>query len=223
MSYKPVPPRVWTRVQKPCTKFNDPQINNIVYVPLTNKYITKEEALYEDKLFYKGNILQYKNNSAKISKKQKYSQICKGLGPNRTKNFATQSLTYTNPNTTNLLRVNSVTIPFPNDIVGSPNNISGPFQYGNTDPNNCNTTSLQDGGTLQNPCTNEIIKQPSTNSTQLFPNTCSDVPGKLQLLGWNNKLQTYYPRQNLTMNTSGNKWPEGYKGFVSATTCLTKK
>jgi hypothetical protein len=29
-------------------------------------------------------------------------------------------------------------------------------------------------------------------------------------------MQTWFPRNNLTMNNSGNKWPQNYKGFVSA-------
>ena len=88
-------------------------------------------------MIYKGNILQYKGNSSRLTKSQKYTQLAKGGGPNRKKVFATQSQTYSNPNTTGLQRINSTTIPFPNGVVGAPNNISGPFQYNVPNPNGC--------------------------------------------------------------------------------------
>jgi hypothetical protein len=143
------------------------------------------------------------------------------LWSNRTKVFATQSQTYTNPNTSSLARVNFTSIPFPNQIVGSPNNISGPFQYGIPNPNNCNTTTIQDGGSLicnsyANPCTGEIVQ--TVSEQQCFPTYCSDVPGQIMDLCWNPKLQTFFPRTRLTMSNSLNKWPQGYKGLVSAVT-----
>lgn len=53
----------------------------------------------------KTETLQYKGNSAKLSKKQLWAQAAKGKGPNRKKSWATQSQTYTNPNVNNLPRV----------------------------------------------------------------------------------------------------------------------
>ena len=50
----------------------------------------------------KAAILQYKQNSSKLTKKQQYSQNIKGNGPLGKKTWATQSDTYTNPNTQNL-------------------------------------------------------------------------------------------------------------------------
>jgi hypothetical protein len=179
------------------------------------------EADYQDKLLYKGNILQYKNNSSNMTKNQKYSQIAKGLGSSRTKSYATQSTTYTNPNTTGFKRVNFTEIPFPNQIVGSPNNISGPYQYGIPNPDGCPTTTLQDGGSLictsyANSCTGVV----TNNLTQkyCYPTYCSDVPGQPINLCWDPKIQTFNPRQRYFMNNSANKWPQGYKGFVSAET-----
>jgi hypothetical protein len=191
-----------------------------VYIPLTNQTVTLAQANYEDKLLQKGNILQYKGNSSQLTKKQKYSQLAKGFGPNRTKVFATQSETYTNPNTTGLLRVNSTTLPFPNDLVGQPNNISGPFQYAVPNPNGCTGFSVQDGGnlvcgTFANPCTGEILKRGATSSVICNPASASDVPG-FATLCWDTKVQTWFPRQRYVMTNSGNKWPQGYKGFVSA-------
>jgi hypothetical protein len=87
-------------------------------------------------------------------------------------------------------------------------------------PNGCTSTDVQDGGSLisgvyANPCTNAIIKDTNTRN-QCFPTYCSDVPGKPELLCWNPKQQTWFPRQRVNMNISANKWPEGYKGFTSA-------
>ena len=52
----------------------------------------------------KAEILEYKQNSMKLTKKQQYAQIAKGGGPQRKKSWATQSHdpTYTNSNTRNL-------------------------------------------------------------------------------------------------------------------------
>ena len=218
--YNPVPPRAWSRVQSQCTYINNDSSNNMVYIPLINKTVTSGEAIYYDKLQYKGNILQYKKNTICMTKNQKYSQIAKGLGSNRTKVFATQTQTYSNPNTLGLLRVGTTSYPFPNNIVGAPNNITGPFQYNVTNPNGCSSNTLVDGGSLVsgiyvNPCTNVIIQNTNVEQ-QCFPTYCSDVPGKPEMLCWNSKQQTWYPRQKIYMNNSLNKWPEGYKGFVSA-------
>lgn len=220
-NYIPIPPRVWTRVQSSCTYVLPDNSYNSIYVPLTNQTLASGEAIVQEKKQYKGNILQYKGNSSRLTKNQKYSQISKGLWSNRTKVFATQSQTYTNPNTSSLARINYKSIPFPNEIVGSPNNISGPFQYGIPNPFNCSTNTIQDGGTLicssySNPCTGEIIQ--TVTEKQCFPTYCSDVPGQIMNLCWNPRLQTFFPRRRFTMNNSLNKWPQGYKGFQSAVT-----
>jgi hypothetical protein len=65
----------------------------------------------------------------------------------------------------------------------------------------CNTT--------ENTCTGETTTQPAN---RLFnPTTDSNVPGRIQELYWNPRLQTWYPRQRLTMNNSTNKWPYNSK------------
>jgi hypothetical protein len=160
-------------------------------------------------MLLKGNILQYKKNSSSLTKNQRYTQIAKGMWTNRTKTWATQSATYTNPNTGSLLRVNSVVLDPSNNAFSRPPN---PFL--------CGSNSIQDGGNLVcnvvvQPCTGEIIKR--TISQQICnPTTDSNVPGQIQPLCWNNRTQTWYPRQRYVMPTSGTKWPEGYKGLVSA-------
>lgn len=228
MSYNPKPPRAWSRVQGLCTYIN-PELQDKydVFIPLTGQTTSQVQANYQEKLFYKGNILQYKGNSARLTKSQKYSQLARCAGPNRTKVYATQTQTYTNPNTTGLLRVGYTEYQFPNEIVGAPNNISGPFAYNIPNPDNCLSNSVQDGGSLvcgtfANPCTGVIYKQAPTISTICYPSSASNVPGT-SILCWNNKIQTFFPRQNLINNNSTNKWPINYKGFVSAVNLNTCK
>lgn len=216
--YNPIPPRVWSRVENPCA-YNYPNfnVNNLIYSSLTKTYLPPASAAYAQQLLSKGNILQYKNNNSNLTKKQRYSKIARGQWVGKM-SYAAQSETYTNPNTTGLQRVNSVEIS-PNNIVGTPNNPSGPFQVSNFNPSFCPTNTITDGGNLVcnsyiNPCTNEIIKK--TQSVQCYPTYCSDVPGPPMFLCWNNGIQTWYPRKRYTMTNSGNKWPTNYKGFVSA-------
>ena len=169
-NYLPNPSRVWSRTQNQCTYTN-------VAVSLSS---------------YKENVLQHKGNSSRLTKSQKYAQIAKGLGLSRTKTFATQSQTYTNPNTTGLQRINYSTIPFPNTAVGEPNNISGPFQCNVPNPNGCSGTSLQDGGTLKcgyyaKPCTGEIIHPVTVNTQQIVNNSTNDC------CSYYNKLMLFDP------------------------------
>jgi hypothetical protein len=69
---------------------------------------------------------------------------------------------------------------------------------------------IQDLGTLtcsiqENICTGQIISKQSSDNC--YPTTDSDVPGNIQLLCWEDGLQTWYPRQRYVMTNSGNKWP----------------
>lgn len=218
--YYPEPTRVWSRVQNQCTFVND-SYDGFVYVPLTNQNISQAQSDLQQKMNYKGNILQYKNNSARLTKAQKYAQIAKMNGPNRTKVFATQSTTYTNPNTKGLFRAGFTTYTFPNEIPGAPNNISGPYAYGEQNPYNCSEPTIRDGGilvcgTFANPCTNELYKENQTTSIICNESSASDVPGK-SILCWNKKINTWFPRNRYVMSNSGNKWPQGYKNLTSAT------
>jgi len=217
MSYLPSPPRVWSRIENPCI-FPYSSTSSLVYVPLTNQTVPLVVANLEEKIQYKGNILQYKANNANLTKKQKYSQLSNRSGPNRTTIFATQSQTYSNPNTTGFKRINSRELPYPNSVVGEPNNPAGPFALA-SNPNDCSGNSVQDGGTLlcgtyANPCTN--ITTQSVSSRNCFPSYCSDVPGQPIELCWNPKSPTFFPRTRYIMPTSGTKWPQGYKALVSA-------
>jgi hypothetical protein len=229
MSYLPNPPRAWSRVENNinCTDPLVPPLGKYnVFIPLTNQTVVPGVANYQAKVLYKGNILQFKNNSSNLSKKQQYSQIAKGFGSSRKKSYATQSTTYTNPNNSSLYRVNSVSIPMQNQIPGSIGNPAGPYQTTIQNPFDCNTDTIEEGGalicgTLADPCSNTLLKQGRVQ--QCASITSSDVPGFgvpgiTQELCWNNKLSVFIPRQRRTMSNSGNKWPTNYKAFVSATT-----
>jgi hypothetical protein len=61
----------------------------------------------------------------------------------------------------------------------------------------CNTT--------ENICTGET--QTRLANKLFYPTTDSDVPGVIQELYWNPRIQTWYPRQRLNMNNSTDKWP----------------
>jgi hypothetical protein len=206
-NYLPIPPRAWNRVENRCTY----DTTNDGYDPLVFQKIAQ---------INKGNVLQYKKNSSNLTKNQRYSQIAKGLWTNRTKSWATQTETYTNPNTASLKRVGFTVYPI-NDITpGTPVNPAGPFQpvVQVSDPN-CPNLTYKDGGNLvcgtyQNPCTGEVIEEiPRPN---YHPTSDSDVPGPIQLLYWDPRIQTWYPKVRRTMNNSTDKWPINYKFFKSA-------
>jgi hypothetical protein len=205
-NYLPVPPRAWSRVENKCTYSDD------IYDPT---------IYYRTALINKGNVLQYKKNSTQLTKKQRYSQIAKGLWTNRTKTWATQSATYTNPNTMSLKRVGFVEYP-KNDITpGSPANIAGPYIPVSllNDPFNCPTLTFKDGGSLvcgtyEDPCTGVVVDK--NIQPKYYPTSDSDVPGPIQQLYWDPRVQTWYPKQRLTMNNSTNKWPVNYKLLRSA-------
>jgi len=212
-NYLPVPPRAWYRVNNIC--YYDASMNS------QNNNIYDPSVFYKIALINKGNVLQYKKNSTNLTKIQRYSQIAKGLWKNRTKTWATQSDTYTNPNLNNLKRVGYVEYPTNNTIPGIPTNPSGPYSPVNyiTDTVKCPNLTFKDGGNLvcgvyQNPCTGQVIEKAFQNN--YYPTSDSDVPGPIQQLYWNPKLETWYPKVRRVMNNTTDKWPENYKLFKSA-------
>lgn len=253
--YLPVPPRAWSRVQGRCI-YADPNYGEqeYIYIPILSKFIPLAQVPHELAVLYKGNILQYKKNSSNITKQQRYSQIAKGMWTNRNTTYATQGVSYSNPNTKSLMRVNYATVTLNGQPVNGPvtcESINGqpvykilPTNPGSNIPkpplppppspnkvpvpipNNVPVTTpapvvIADGGNLictitENICTGEILASTSVN--YCVPTTASDIPGPIQYLCYNDGfLPTYYPRQNLTqVGTNGDKFPEGYKGFVSA-------
>lgn len=107
-NYNPNPTREWSRVQNSCT-YGD-IYSSTVTIPLIGKIVPSSYLGYEIAMLNKGNVLQYKKNSANLTKSQVYSQITKGMWINRNTTWATQSQTYTNPNTTSLKRYGSINI-----------------------------------------------------------------------------------------------------------------
>jgi hypothetical protein len=259
--YLPQPPRAWNRFENSCTYFPPTQSNPdaLIYVPLLKKTITVGELAYINELYKKGNVLQYKANSSNLTKQQRYAQIARGLWTNRTTTWATQSDTYSNPNTQSLRRVNYGTIPLipgsqnvsgslcppipvtpqydvlPSTVVPEPGTEEPPIDPPPEEPPVGEESKLMpsyitpaqpeqspliaDGGNLicsqvADICTGDIIKDLG-GTVQCAPTTASDVPGIPQELCWNDGLQTYYPRQHLNYGTSGDKFPENYKGLVS--------
>lgn len=226
--YLPMPPRAWSRVQRPTS-----------CSPI-------------DQMALKGNVLQYRNNSSQLTKLQRYSKIAKGQWINRNTTWATQSAYgggYTNPNSKSLKRVNdehlaidvqtgqvlgatllplscpsvtptntpealpsvvssSSTVPsIPPAVSPSSTAVSFPSVIPEPD---VLPMVISNGGSLicsvfENACTGQSYQ---TLSQQLcHPTTDSNVPGKMQELCWNDGVQTWNPKYNVTMSSSGNKWP----------------
>ena len=94
--YNPVPTKEWYRFENQCV-YNTQSLGSII----KNKKLAYEIAVLD-----KGNVLQYKKNSSNLTKNQRYSQIARAAWANRKKTWATQSQTYTNPDTTSNKRVN---------------------------------------------------------------------------------------------------------------------
>jgi hypothetical protein len=101
----PEPPRLWSRFNINCS-------------PYTN--FTQEQL----DMRRKAEILQYKNNSSKLSKKMKWSQLSKGINTYNKKTWATKSDTFTNPNVRNLPKVNNTLICARDPILCAPNTAS---------------------------------------------------------------------------------------------------
>jgi len=111
-NYNPNPPKEWSRFQNNCSGDTIPQIDTTILLDSNN--IIPNDYKYRLAAYKKGNILQYKKNSASITKSQRYAQIAKGMWVNRTKTWSSQSEIVSNPNTDLLKRVNYTTNIIPN-------------------------------------------------------------------------------------------------------------
>uniref|UniRef100_A0A6C0H9V5 Uncharacterized protein n=1 Tax=viral metagenome TaxID=1070528 RepID=A0A6C0H9V5_9ZZZZ len=205
--YNPVPTKEWYRFENQCV-YNTQSLGSV----LKNKKLAEEISVLN-----KGNILQYKKNSSNLTKKQVYAQMARGMWTNRTTNWATQSDTYTNPNTKSLKRVNYT------EIIVNPVTASGNFitedgiicPATNLTPDLDATIVIPDGGSLicnitENQCTGQVYKVTQKNNCN--PLSASDVPGPTSAaLCYNSALPTYYPRVKRTYGTAGDKWPQGAK------------
>jgi len=103
--YSPNPTRVWSRVQSACS-YQPTSVADMVYIPFLKKTIPCNQVAEAYQIYYKGNILQYKKNSQDLTKQLRYSKIAKGEWTNRNTTWASQSQTFTEPNTNSLKRVN---------------------------------------------------------------------------------------------------------------------
>lgn len=203
--------RYWSRVTNRCLYDNEN---------------TSEEIIIQNRIFAenyaKGNVLQYKKNSANFTKMQKYSRIAQGYtfyGPRRT--YATQSDTYTNPNTQMLARVGYETIeinPFTNIYRGTLTGIS----------NQCNNgTTYKNGGTLicgsfEKPCSNQPTNIIPINRIICRPGSDSDVPGSRSFTCWNPRWPTTYTNVRRKMDNAENGIPLSTKYYLTDLTYSCK-
>lgn len=162
-NYLPQPPRDWSRVQNSCT-FID---NDTSY--------SAQNILLADML-NKGNVLQYKKNSSNFTKAQIYSKIARKQWVNRNITWATQSVQYSNPNTTSLKRfgnVRNISIdPITGAIIGeTTNNVTCPQPVVT---NNESLPSNGGGGSSVSEPSIPPITEPSSGS-DVFPPE-EDVP-----------------------------------------------
>ena len=202
--YSPFPPRAWSRVQHPCTFASEtaeqmeaaqmlrkPMDAQMLRKPMDAQMLRKP---MDAQMLRKGNVLQHKGNSARLTKTQRYAQLARGGGPNRTKVFATQTQTYSNPNTRMMQRMGAEVYPYPNNVVGAPNNPSGPFEVNASSPFDCSNDTLLAGGslvcgTLVDPCTGKLLKSNEASPWMCSTASASNVPGA-SLLCWDSRIQS---------------------------------
>ena len=102
--YNPNPPRLWSRFNYvcPCSPGGQPSCS------------TNYEKLDERR---KAEILKYKANSSNITKKQQYANAASNRWlTGRKRSWATQTVSYTNPNTSTLERVGDVLVCNNNNV-----------------------------------------------------------------------------------------------------------
>lgn len=161
-SYLVDPPKEWYRFENPCAyTLTDPIQLEANYVPFVNNQISDLDARYQEIVFRKGNVLQYKKNSSNLTKKQRYSQIARGLWTNRTKSWATQGAAFTDPNTSSLKRVNYQTAEINTTNLTPTQSISRPIPF------NPVFTSLPSTSSAINK--NQPIIPPATTKTSKSP------------------------------------------------------
>jgi len=80
-----------------------------------NRCIYDNTPRVETNIAYKAKVLQYPQNSSRLTKSQIYSQKIKGFWTNNKTNFATQTEIYTNNNINNLRRVGYTNLEITNE------------------------------------------------------------------------------------------------------------
>ena len=218
VAYDPNPPREWSRVQHACT-----------YPPVEGSNPAQQAVdVLGLQLKLKGNVLQYKKNSANFTQKQIYNQIAQGKWINRNTTWAVQTQTFTNPNTQSLKRVGytnlavypqtGLQVPTTNPISCPPSLVPNPIRFPPSFPPKYPASAsdlnqpivIPDGGKLicntrENICTGEMETHLATS--RCYPTSDSNVPGEVMYLCWNEGDQTWYPRQRYVMTNSANKFP----------------
>jgi len=147
--YNPNPPKEWYRYQNNCHPFIPAVEIATLLNPEASKLIPNSYKYFLP-VYIKGNILQYKKNSANLTKNQRYSQIAKGMWTNRTKTWSSQNERASNPNSDLLQRVNYTTtivqkygldgteiiIPINPDCINNPANNSSSLPPRNSSSSN---------------------------------------------------------------------------------------
>jgi hypothetical protein len=137
--YVPTPPREWVRFHNRCSEPDAP-------------IFTLEEA-YRLQMMRKGNILQYKANSAQWTKKERYWQ----LANRKFNSWASQTQTTSNPNTGLLKRINTSYIVAPQS-----SNIIDNNSVNSVQDADCIKTAIQN-------IINNLPDQPTNNIAPTIP------------------------------------------------------
>jgi hypothetical protein len=166
---------------------------------LTNERIPILQYYEELNILNKASILQYSKNSNNLTKKQKYVLLTKTNSNKGGITWATQStngIEPTNPNTQNLLRINSININLNKNQSNLPITCPNSKQLLNNNINNNNNIIIQDMGTLiynikENICTGNI-NVINTNNYKLCSLTSSlNIPGPEKVICWNKNLSVF--------------------------------
>ena len=103
------PMRTWSRFENRCIRCNvrPSSFVNPNYIPIMCTQNPSNEDL---DMRRKAEILQYRNNDGKLTKKQKWSRMVKGHGPGGKTSWATQTVNYTDPNIRKLYKSSQFTL-----------------------------------------------------------------------------------------------------------------
>ena len=203
----PVPPREGYRTSNCNTLYSD---DLDIITPEQDDFIKQQ---------YKGNILQYKANSCNFSQKMIYAKIMQGRWTNRKKCYASQTVTYTNPNTQYFNRAGGLYILLDGTATAFPPTCpqyTNVVNYNSNQRANPATAVIPSGGVFISneqidPCSDYIKKNPP--SIFCFPTTCSNVPGKERNLCYISRNSCYYPKPKRVMTDVGGGLPINIRGL----------
>lgn len=161
------PPREWSRFENRCAYSLTNPLENLnsqktKYVPFVDNIFNPSDYIYQQAVFNKGNVLQYKKNSSNLTKQQRYAQIAKAMWTNRSITWATQGIIYSNSNTNSLKRVGYTSFDVTNGQTTSTQGITCP-----PTPSNPTFSSLPNRNTTVN--TSQPIIPPINQSTLNSP------------------------------------------------------